>query len=99
VLRFTRQYEKALSLSDEAIGIAPDKLWLYTNRADALMLLGRNGEARTLYLAHRGQQLGDGRGWEQTVLETFDELRKIGVVNPLMDEIRDAFAKPAAKGE
>jgi tetratricopeptide (TPR) repeat protein len=93
----TRQYAKALSLSDEAIAIVPDELLLYTNRADALMLLGKIGEARTLYLAHRGQQLGDGRVWEQGVVGDFDELRKIGVVNPLMDEIQHAFAKPAAK--
>jgi WD40 repeat protein/tetratricopeptide (TPR) repeat protein len=48
-------FAPALAAADEAIKLAPDQTWLYTNRAHALMLLGRTEEARAVYLAHRGK--------------------------------------------
>ena len=89
------QAQDALSFADEAVALAPDELWLYTNSALALMLLGRTGEARALYLAHRGQSLADGQSWEEAVKGDFDALRKRGVVNPLMSEIEADFGRPA----
>ncbi len=89
------QAQEALSFADEAIALSPDTLWLYTNRADALMLLGRTDEARALYLAHRGQTPADGQSWEEDVKGDFDALRKAGITNPLMDKIEADFSRPA----
>ena len=52
---------EALEAADQAISLAPDKIWLDTTRAYALMFLDRVDEARALYLKYRGQQkvLGD----------------------------------------
>jgi len=35
----------ALAAADQSISLAPDQIWLYTNRAHALMFLGRIDEA------------------------------------------------------
>ena len=88
-----RDFATALAAADQAISLAPDQIWLYTNRAHALMFLGRIDEARALYLKYRGQKnVQEGKSWEAVVLEDFAELRKAGVTNPLMDEIEKQFA-------
>jgi hypothetical protein len=65
---------------------------IYTNRAHALMFLGRVEEARALYLQYRGRKnvLGE-KPWDAIVLEDFAELRQAGLTHPLMDEIEKAF--------
>jgi predicted Zn-dependent protease len=88
-----KKFEKALEASDRAIAAAPGHIWIDTNCAHALMFLGRVEEARTLYLAHRGEKTLDDKIWEDVILEDFAELRKAGLTNPLMDEIESTFAK------
>jgi tetratricopeptide (TPR) repeat protein len=85
-------FATALEATDEAISLAPDNIWLYTNRAHALMFLGRVDEARALYLQYRGTKnvLGE-KSWELAILDDFADLRKAGLTNPLMDEIEKQF--------
>ena len=54
-------FEEALEIADEAIALGPGKIWLNSNRAHALMFLGREDEAREIYLKYRGVEkaLGD----------------------------------------
>ena len=86
-------FSKALEAADEAIALAPDKIWLYSNRAHALMFLGRLDEARVLYLKYRGQQNVFGnQSWEAGILEDFAEFQKAGLTHPLMQELEKAFA-------
>jgi predicted Zn-dependent protease len=92
-LLLAKKFEKSLEASDRAIAAAPGLIWLYTNRAHALMFLGRVEEARTLYRAHRGEKTQDNKIWEDAIREDFAELRKAGLTNPLMDEIERTFAK------
>jgi tetratricopeptide (TPR) repeat protein len=94
-LLWARKFEKSLDTSDRAIAAAPSLVWLYTNRAHALMFLGRVDDARALYLAHRGEKTQDDDGdiWEDAISKDFAALRKAGLANPLMDEIERAFAK------
>ncbi len=74
-----RDFATALAAADQAISLAPEKIWLYTNRAHALMFLDRIDEARALYLKYRGQKnVQNGKSWEAVVLEDFAELRKAG---------------------
>jgi tetratricopeptide (TPR) repeat protein len=88
-----RSFATALEAADQAISLAPEKVWLYTNRAHALMFLDRVDEARSLYLKYRGQQKVSGdQSWEAAILEDFAEFRKAGLIHPLMDEIEKAFA-------
>jgi tetratricopeptide (TPR) repeat protein len=83
----------ALAAADQSIALAADQIWLYTNRAHALMFLGRTDEARALYLKYRGQKdaSSDGKPWEVVILGDFAEFRKAGLTNPLMDEIETLF--------
>jgi eukaryotic-like serine/threonine-protein kinase len=87
-----RDFAIALDAADQAISLAPDAIWLYTNRAHALMFLGRTGDARALYLKYRGRKdVQKGKSWEAVILEDFADLRKTGLINPLMDEIEATF--------
>ena len=93
-LVFAREFTTALDAIDQAISVTPDQIWLYANRAHALMFVGRIDEARTLYLKYRGQTLPEqiGNSWETVILDDFAQLRKAGLTNPLMDEIEKLFA-------
>jgi tetratricopeptide (TPR) repeat protein len=87
------EFAKALEAVDQTISNAPDKIWLYANRAHALMFLDRAEEARALYLQYRGEQDVLGKPWNAVILEDFAELRKAGLIHPLMDEIEKQLAQ------
>jgi len=53
VRHIRKDYTKALSVADHAHALFPVNLWIETNRAHALMFIGRDEEAKTLYLAHK----------------------------------------------
>jgi tetratricopeptide (TPR) repeat protein len=86
---FAREYPRALTAAERAHALLPAELIIETNRAHALMFLGRPKDAGELYLAHKGERLSetDGRLWEQAVAEDFAEFQKAGLSNPLMGDI------------
>jgi tetratricopeptide (TPR) repeat protein len=87
-----RDFVTALAVVDEAIAVAPGTIWLYGNRAHALMFLGRTDEARALYLQYRGRAGVEGdKSWADVIGVDFADLRKAGLTNPLMDEIETAL--------
>jgi tetratricopeptide (TPR) repeat protein len=89
---FTREFGKALAAADRALKLAPDKLWIATNRAHALMFLGRAAEARAVYLGHRGHTV-EGQGvWDEAILKDFAEFKKRGLTHPQMAEIKGLLA-------
>jgi lipoprotein NlpI len=92
-----QQFEAALAASERALGLAPGEVWLATNRAHALMFLGRADEARAAYLQHRGERplKNENKTWEQVVLQDFAEFEKHGLTNPQMAEIRALLIAPA----
>jgi tetratricopeptide (TPR) repeat protein len=91
-----RDFATALTAADQAISLAPEEIWLYTNRAHALMFLGRVDEARALYLKYRDEKnVQNGKAWVTVILEDFAEMQKIGLASPLMDDIEKQFV---AKG-
>jgi tetratricopeptide (TPR) repeat protein len=92
-LVLVHDFSSALDAVDRAIALAPDKIWLYGNRAHALMFLGREDEARAIYLRFHGTRNAMGeKSWDAMVLEDFAELRKAGLAHPLMDEIEKQLA-------
>ena len=92
---FARQYATALDAAERSIKLKPDDLEPETNRAHALMFLGRATEAKTIYVAHKGEPL-NGKKWEEVIADDFVQLRKVGIESPLMAEIEAAFKAPAA---
>jgi tetratricopeptide (TPR) repeat protein len=91
------EFAKALEASDQAIAAMPDTIWPHSNRAHALMFLGREDEARALYLKYRATQKAQGdRTWNDIVRVDFAELRKAGHTHPLMAEIETALRQATA---
>jgi predicted Zn-dependent protease len=86
---FAREFRKALVVADRAHALLPDNLAIETNRAHALMFLGRGKESKALYLAYKGKPLSkqDAKLWERVIAEDFAELRKAGLRRPMMAEI------------
>jgi len=87
---FARQFKASLDASERAISLKSGELVPVTNRAHALMLLGRADDAKAVYLSHKGEKVL-GVLWEKAISGDFDALRKAGITNPLMDEIEAAF--------
>jgi tetratricopeptide (TPR) repeat protein len=93
-LVLAKDFAQALDAANQTIALAPEKVWLYTNRAHALMFLGRVDEARTLYLQHRdAPKTEETPAWVDMVLFDFAEMRKAGLTHPLMDEIETQFGQ------
>jgi len=87
---FARQFSEALSASERAHALAPDLLWPETNRAHALLFLGRVDEARALYFRHKGKHETD-KLWEDVIEEDFGALRKAKVDHIAFDAIIKAL--------
>ena len=90
---FVRRAETALSLSERALNLAPNLLFAETNRAHALLFLGRVEEARAIYLSHKGEPVGEQCRWEACVALDFQELRSRGFGHPAMAIIEEDLAK------
>src|SRR5262249_34733678 len=73
---FAQEFPKALATSDRGHTLLPHDLSIETNRAHALMFLGRGDEAKTLYLAHKGQPMSEANNtiWERVITQDFVEL-------------------------
>jgi TPR repeat protein len=86
---FVREFTRALTVSDRAHALLPDSLGIDTNRAHALMFLGRGEECNALYLAHKGKPMSgqDARRWEHVIAKDFAEFRKAGLTHPMMADI------------
>jgi tetratricopeptide (TPR) repeat protein len=92
-LVLAHEFNAALEATDLCTALAPDKLWLQSHRAHALMFLGREDEARALYLKYRGQKnIWLDKSWERFVLEDFAGIRQAGLAHPLMDQIEKQIA-------
>ncbi|HUC18651.1 MAG TPA: hypothetical protein VMA37_13295 [Acetobacteraceae bacterium] len=82
------EFKKALDTANLSVGLMPESVWLQSNRADALMMLGKTDEARAIYLRFRAvKDAGNGQSWTDGVLSDFAALRKKGFSSPLMAEI------------
>ena len=80
---FARTPVEALDASQRALKLTPALWAIDSNRAHALLLLGRTEEARKLYLAHRGKRISTASDetWEDAITADFDALRAAGVVH------------------
>jgi hypothetical protein len=93
---FVGKYEISLAAADEALGIDPGDLMPVTNRAHALMYLGRIDEARDLYKKYMGQSIRPGSVWDREILNDFRQLIDVGRKQPLMNEIATLLTTGAA---
>ena len=88
---FAREPARSLAWSERANGIAPGDKAIATNRAHALMQLGRLDEARAIYLTFRDGSDASGKPWKTIIAEDFAELRKAGLMHPFMAQVETAL--------
>lgn len=86
-----RQFTDALETAEFASLARPDLTWIHSNRAHALMFLGRVGEASAIYLGHRGEKIDGQKEWESYIVSDFAKLRKENLTHPLMSEVENQF--------
>ncbi len=90
---FAHDFKGALAASERAGGLAPDPVYA-TNRAHALMFLGRAREAKWLYQMYKGQPVEKGgKLWEDAIRDDFKEFEKRGLKHPQMSEIQALLAQ------
>jgi tetratricopeptide (TPR) repeat protein len=83
---------RSLSASEAALAIdRKGELGLKLNRAHALMVAGRLGEARSIYYENIGSKDKNG-SWEILVLQDFKVLQSFGINSDLMDEVMQRFS-------
>ena len=86
---FAQEFTKALTAADRAHALLPDELAIETNRAHALMFLGRGEDSKALYLVYQGKPVSgpNGQLWEYVIAEDFAQFRKAGLTHPMMADI------------
>ena len=89
---FAKRPERALEASERALVLNPDTLWIETNRAHALLFLGRTQKAIGAYTEHKGETLPDGSKWEDAILKDFGEFRKRGLGRAQLKRVEEALA-------
>jgi tetratricopeptide (TPR) repeat protein len=94
---FNRDFADALASSDEAIKLNPKDLAAQTNRAHALLFLGRTKDAEAVYFGHRGEKVfaNSDEKWEDAILTDLDDLSKAGITNPEFARLRAALKSQA----
>ena len=73
--------------------LAPYGLVSETNRAHALLFLGRTEEAVAVYIAHKGEIVSENRKWEEIIPEDFAEFRSRGLDHPELARVEKALAE------
>jgi hypothetical protein len=89
---FARDFSGALASAESGHKLNSSNLYIETNRAHALLFLGRVQEAESLYLEHRGEKMNPGSAnsdtWNEAVLHDFDDLERAGLTNSDFAHIR-----------
>jgi tetratricopeptide (TPR) repeat protein len=86
ILLFNRHPEEALNCAREALALDPSALWVETNRAHALLFLGRFDEAKAIYLANKDKKVQN-QIFAAAVRNDFTQFRKSGINIPAMKDI------------
>jgi len=82
--------DKALKSSDAGLALQADSLSLQTNRAHALLLLGREKEALGLYRSHIGKVIQNSRKplWQDEILDDLKAFDQLGLKDPRFAAVR-----------
>jgi tetratricopeptide (TPR) repeat protein len=89
---FARDFAGALRAGDDGLKLTPSNNMLDTNRAHALLFLGRTQEAEALYRKHLGESIGD-KSWGETILDDLNALSAAGLSSPEFPAIRAMMEK------
>src|SRR5262249_3579446 len=88
-----KDFEGTVKAVDEAIAIDPNYIPAYTNKAHALMFLGKWDAAKTIYAKFRGEKVPQmDASWEQLILNDLAEFEKNGLSDPKIAEVKAMMA-------
>jgi tetratricopeptide (TPR) repeat protein len=87
---FARDFAGALASSETGKKLDESDLHIDTNRAHALLFLGRTSEADAIYLGNRGKKMASNSNqtWDEVILKDFDDLEKGGINSPEFARLR-----------
>ncbi len=89
---FAHDFKGALAASERATKLSPDPIYAAA-KAHALLFLGREREARAIYLRYKGQPVeAGGKLWEETIRDDFKLAEAHGLKHAGMAEIREQLA-------
>jgi len=89
-----RDFAGALATTDVGLKLKPGNLMFETDRAHALLFLGRKAEADALYRGNIGKKMvaADGSAmnatWEESILDDFTSMDQYGLSNPAIPGLR-----------
>ena len=91
---FTRDFAGALASAETGEKFDKGNLFLETNRAHALLFLGRTQEAEDIYVGNRGKKLDPQQDdiWDEAVLKDFNDLEAGGLKSPEIARLRKLLA-------
>jgi tetratricopeptide (TPR) repeat protein len=95
---FARRFQEALGASRRGRSLDDDEVWIDSNRAHALMYLGREKEALHLYLAHRNKRMASGLLWQDDIEDDFVRLTDAGIGHAAMPRMMQALGIKQVRG-
>jgi hypothetical protein len=84
--------KESIDASQKAIALDPQQAWMYANLAHAYLLSDRVDQAKSVYLAHRGEEMY-GAPFELSVRDDLAQLRRLGLDRPAMAQIEQLLGK------
>jgi tetratricopeptide (TPR) repeat protein len=93
-----QQPNNALSSAVEALSLDPAANWVETNRAHALLFLGRFDEAKYVYLTFRDTFVSRNKTFSEAVQDDFAEFRKYGIGREEMKQVEALLAERRTGG-
>jgi tetratricopeptide (TPR) repeat protein len=93
-----QQPDDALGSADEALSLDPSAIWVETNRAHALLFLGRFDEAKYIYLTFKDTLVSSNKTFSQAVENDFAEFRKYGLGRQEMKQVEVLLAERSTGG-
>jgi CHAT domain-containing protein/tetratricopeptide (TPR) repeat protein len=88
---FAKDPARTLAAAERSLTLAPGTLGPESNRAHALLFLGRTEEAIAVYIAHKGETLSEDSKWEAAILNDFAEFRARGLDHPQFAAVQKAL--------
>jgi hypothetical protein len=100
---FVGDWKNALSDADDGLKVDPSEIWILTNKAHALLFLGRTTEARKIYLENALKKAfpkdPKSKRFLDAVLDDFEQFRKhpppgidLKIIDPIESELKKVQA-------
>lgn len=88
-LILSKNFSEAIAEAQEALDLAPDKDWVYTNLALAYLLNGDFKKAKAIYTKYQDKDYSDGtKAFKPAFIQDLDTIEESGIIHPDIKKIR-----------